>query len=82
MASDADGQDVWSLSEACRTYHMPSLSRSVVLRDERHDVVSQLATRAEDSIGRLEFCNILDELVVERNVVLAADVIQQGIGYT
>ena len=50
MAPDADGQDVWSLSEACRAYHMSGFSRSVVLGDERYDVVSQLTAGAEGSI--------------------------------
>ena len=39
---------------------MSSFSRSVVLGDERHDVVPQLTVGAKGSIEWFKFCNILD----------------------
>ena len=59
---------------------MPSFSRSVVLGDECHNAVSQLATGVQHSIGLLKLFDVLDELVIEWNVVLDVDLIQHGLG--
>ena len=59
---------------------MSSFSRGVVLGDERHNAVPQLATGTQHSISLLELFNVLHELVVERNVVLDADLVQHCLG--
>ena len=61
---------------------MSSFSRGVVLGDERHNAVPQLATGTQHSVGFLELFNVLDELVVERNVVLDVDFVQHCLGDT
>ena len=58
---------------------MSSFSRSVVLGDERHNAVPQLATGIQHSIGLLKLFNVFDELAIERNVVLDVDFIQHGL---
>ena len=59
---------------------MSSLSRGVVLGNERHNAVPQFATGTQHSISLLELFNVLDELVVERNVVPDIDFVQHGLG--